>query len=85
MESAEFDRRIYKRELKELTGWGDTWIRELERRGTIPKGRVDEGGKRLWWPASEVRAMLAGRKPGSATGSVAGQGRARIVPRHAKG
>jgi len=57
----EIDRRVYRRELEQLTGWGATWIRELEKRGKIPAGRVDQGGKRKWWPASEVRAIVAGR------------------------
>lgn len=60
---AELDRRVYRSELTELTGWGATWIRTLEKRGAIPAGRVDPGGKRKWWPASEVRRILAGQAP----------------------
>jgi predicted DNA-binding transcriptional regulator AlpA len=62
----EIDRRVYRRELEQLTGWGATWIRELEKRGKIPTGRVDQGGKRKWWPVSEVRAIVAGRQVGAA-------------------
>ena len=55
------DRRVYRRELEQLTGWGATWIRSLEKRGAIPRGRVDEGGKRKWWSESEARAIVEGR------------------------
>ena len=48
-------------ELERLTGWGTTWIRTLEKRGKIPAGRRDEGGKRKWWPESEARAIVEGR------------------------
>lgn len=56
----QIDRRVYRPELSQLTGWGDTWIRRLEKDGKIPKGRKDEGGKRKWWPLSEVQAIVAG-------------------------
>lgn len=56
------ERRVYRRELEELTGWGATWIRTLEKTGRIPAGRVDEGGKRKWWPESEARAIVEGRQ-----------------------
>lgn len=56
----ELDRRVYRRELEKLTGWRATWIRTLEKRGRIPAGRVDEGGKRKFWLESEVREMIAG-------------------------
>jgi hypothetical protein len=59
----EIDRRVYRRELEQLTGWGATWIREMEKRGRIPKGRVDKGGKRKWWLLSEARAIVAGPPP----------------------
>lgn len=55
------DRRVYRREFEQVSGWGTTWIRTLEKQGKIPAGRVDEGGKRKWWPESEVRAIVAGR------------------------
>jgi hypothetical protein len=54
----EFDRRVSRREFAAALGYGITWFREQERRGVIPPGRRDPGGKRLWWPASEVRATL---------------------------
>lgn len=57
----EIDRRVYRAELEQLTGWGATWIRTLERDGKIPKGRTDPGGKRKWWPLSEVRAIVSGK------------------------
>lgn len=59
MSEVEFDRRVYRREFAQLLGCGITWFRELERRGAVPKGRRDPGGKRLWWLASEVRATIA--------------------------
>ena len=57
--ASEFDRRVYRREFAGVLGCGITWFRTLERRGKIPPGRRDEGGKRLWWPASEVRETLS--------------------------
>lgn len=53
-------RRVYAAELKARTGWGDTWLRELEKRGRIPKGRVDPGGKRKWWTDAEADAIVFG-------------------------
>jgi predicted DNA-binding transcriptional regulator AlpA len=54
----EFDRRVYRREFETLLGCGTTWFGELVKRGLIPPGRVDPGARRVWWPASEVRATL---------------------------
>lgn len=56
--TSEFDRRVYKREFAAVLGCGATWFRTLEKRGAIPPGRRDPGGKRLWWQASEVRTVL---------------------------
>ena len=56
--NADFNRRVYRREFAAALGYGITWFRLLEKRGAIPPGRRDPGGKRLWWPASEVRATL---------------------------
>jgi hypothetical protein len=52
----EFDRRVYRREFETVLGYGTTWFRTLEKRGVIPAGRTDPGGKRKWWFASEVQA-----------------------------
>ena len=52
------DRRVSRREFAGTLGYGITWFRELERRGLIPPGRRDPGGKRYWWRESEVRATL---------------------------
>lgn len=57
----DIERRVYDRELEQLTGWGPTWIRTLERRGVIPKARTDPGGKRRWRPLSEAKAIVEGR------------------------
>lgn len=59
--SGEFDRRVYRREFRGLLGYGDTWFRMLVRRGDLPPGRRDEGGKREWWTATEVRETLQKR------------------------
>jgi hypothetical protein len=56
-------RRVYAAELKSRLGVGDTWLRELEKRGRIPKGRIDPGGKRRWWPEEDVDAVIAGQWP----------------------
>ena len=52
------DRRVYRREFAAALGYGITWFRTLEKRGVIPAGRTDPGGKRKWWPESEARATL---------------------------
>jgi hypothetical protein len=53
-------RRVYKPELKRRTGWGDTWIRQLEKNGKIPEGRTDPGGKRKFWFDDEADAIVSG-------------------------
>jgi hypothetical protein len=53
-------RRVYVAELKARTGYGESWIRELEKRGRIPKGRKDPGGKRKWWFDDEADAIVRG-------------------------
>lgn len=63
MEGETTGRRVYTRELKVRTGYGDTWIRTLEKRGTIPKGRVDPGGRRKWWTEAEAQQIVAGTPP----------------------
>jgi hypothetical protein len=55
---AEFDRRVYRREFESLLGCQKTWFRKLLDRGTIPRGLCDPGGRREWWPASQVKAIL---------------------------
>lgn len=71
MQHGEIERRVYRPELERLTGWRTTWIRTLEKRGKIPAGRVDEGGKRKWWPESEARAIVEGRATTPGAESVA--------------
>ena len=61
MDGDKIERRVYRRELEQLTGWGATWIRALEKSGRIPAGRVDTGGKRKWWPEGEARAIVSGQ------------------------
>ena len=55
-------RRVYSRELRERTGYGETWFRTLIKAGKIPAGRVDDGGKRRWWTDAEADAIVEGRK-----------------------
>ena len=52
------NRRVYRREFESLLGYGTTWFAELRRKGVIPPGYTDPGGKRLWWHESEVRETL---------------------------
>jgi len=54
----DFDRRVYRREFMGIIGYGATWFREQQRRGRIPKGKRDPGGKREWWLASEITQTL---------------------------
>lgn len=54
-----FDRRVYRREFCEILGYRIGWMRAQEKRGAIPPGRRDPGGKRLWWFESEVREVIA--------------------------
>jgi hypothetical protein len=56
-------RRVYARELKQRLGFSDTWLRELEKRGRIPPGRRDPGGKRKFWFDDEVDAIVNGEAP----------------------
>jgi hypothetical protein len=58
----EHSRRVYAREFKARLGCGDTWLRELELRGQIPKARKDPGGKRKWWTEAEVEAVVRGSR-----------------------
>jgi len=53
-----FNRRVYQREFEALLGVGTSWFRMLEKRGAIPAGSVDPGGKRKWWTADVVGATL---------------------------
>jgi hypothetical protein len=58
MQHADFDRRVYRREFESLLGCGSTWFRKLISRGTVPHGLRDPGGRREWWPASQVQTIL---------------------------
>jgi hypothetical protein len=51
-------RRVYRRELRQALGYGSTWFSEQQRRGVIPKGHVDVGGRREWFTESEARAIV---------------------------
>lgn len=53
------ERRIYAREFRSLLGYGPTWFRMQQRRGLVPQGRVDPGGRRQWFTPAEVAATLA--------------------------
>ena len=60
MNTTKRSRRVYTAEFKARLGVGDTWLRELERRGRIPRARKDPDAKRKWWPDDEVDAVVAG-------------------------
>lgn len=53
-----YERRVYQREFEATLGYRTTWFRALEKRGVIPPGKRDPGGKRKWWLASEVAATV---------------------------
>lgn len=55
------DRCVYARELERLLDCGEPWRRHFEKTGVIPRERTDPGGERLWWLASEVRAIVEWR------------------------
>ena len=56
--SSSIPRRVYRRELQSALGYSSTWFREQQKRGLIPKGHTDPGGKREWWPEAEARAIV---------------------------
>lgn len=51
------ERRVYRRELLDQLGFSVTWFRTLQRRGTIPPGHRDVGGKREWFNESEAEQI----------------------------
>jgi hypothetical protein len=57
--SDELPRRVYRRELCAALGCGPTWFRELQKRGLIPRGQRDPGGKREWFTDDHAREILA--------------------------
>jgi hypothetical protein len=59
-------RRVYRRELRQRLGVGDTWLRELIKRGIVPAPHKDPGGKRDWWLDAEADAIVAGRNQNEA-------------------
>lgn len=52
------ERRVYRAELRAALGYGDTWFRALQRRGVIPKGHKDQGGKREWFSEAEAQRIV---------------------------
>jgi hypothetical protein len=42
-------RRVYAPELRMALGWGPSWFRMQKKRGLIPPGNTDPGGRREWW------------------------------------
>jgi hypothetical protein len=59
---ASYPRRVYKAELRQRTGWSDSWIRELVKRGQIPPGRTDPGGKREFWMDDVADKIVRGER-----------------------
>lgn len=64
-QGSSLERRVYARELRERLGFGETWFRQLQRRGVIPAGRRDPGGKRVWYTFTEAQAIIEGMKQGA--------------------
>ncbi len=56
-------RRVYCGELARAMGFSTKWLLELERRGVIPPGRRDPGGRRKFWPSDIAQGLIAGRAP----------------------
>lgn len=54
----ELPRRVYRRELCAAIGCGITWFRELQKRGVIPQGQRDPGGKREWFTSDRAREII---------------------------
>ena len=52
-------RRIYKREVRHLTGWSDTWLRRQINAGHWPPGMHDPGARRVFWLSDTVDGALA--------------------------
>jgi hypothetical protein len=52
------ERRVYRAELQATLGYGPTWFRTLQKRGVIPAGHRDPGGRREWYVESEARAIV---------------------------
>ena len=75
----DFDRRVYRREFMRVIGYGPTWFREQQRRGRIPKGKRDPGGKREWWLASEITQTLEALDKDAVSGSMTTAVRGRIA------
>lgn len=63
-------RRVYTPELAHRLGCSTKWILELERRGTIPRGRTDPGGRRKFWPSDVALSIVKGEP---ATGTATAQ------------
>lgn len=59
------ERRVYLTELRDRLGWSDTWAREQQKRGVIPVGHKDPGGRRQWYSESEARQIIENLKQGT--------------------
>ena len=55
---SKLQRRVYRRELRDLLGYGDTWFREQQKRGRIKVGHRDPGGKREWFTEAEAQEIV---------------------------
>jgi hypothetical protein len=55
------ERRITPAELAQRLGVTRTWLRMLEKRGSIPAANRDPGSRRKWWLSSTADAIIAGR------------------------
>jgi hypothetical protein len=55
------ERRVTPAELAQRLGCTRTWLRMLEKRGSIPAASRDPGSRRKWWLSSTADAIVAGR------------------------
>jgi hypothetical protein len=56
-------RRVYRKEFAERLGVTPKWCRELEVRGVIPRGQLDPGSRRPYWPSDVVDSIVRGQPP----------------------
>ena len=53
-----FEGRVYRRALRQKLGWSESWYGIQQKRGVIPVGHRDAGGRREWFLESEARAII---------------------------
>jgi hypothetical protein len=63
-------RRVYKPEVRHLTGWSDTWLRRQINTGYWPPGLHDPGSRRVFWLSDTVDGALARLNAAASTETV---------------